>query len=208
MHVLDVGANIGDYTLWFSRLVGSGRHIYSFEPSPRAFRFLTRNLAENRANNVTALNWALAEVDGCQEFFEASRATGHSSLARGAVPPGDECDVVEVRTVRLDTFVAAQQLKRLDFIKMDAQGAEHRVLLGALDTLRRFRPMCLLEFWPYGLTQHGTSPEALLAMLRSHWKTVTLVPRYSDFQEPGFEATDEQILTYCRRCEFCDLLLT
>ena len=207
MHVVDIGANVGDYTLWFSRLVGSEGHVYAFEPSPRAFRFLTRNIAENRVSNVTALNQALCEVDGCQQFFEASKATGQSSLIRSAVPTGSECELLEVRTIRLDTFVRQMHIQRCDFIKLDVEGAEYRVLLGALDTLRRYRPKCLLEFWPWGLTQSGTTSEALLALLREHWNTITLIPMF-DFDKPVLEATDAQILTHCRTRGFCDLLLT
>jgi FkbM family methyltransferase len=207
MHVVDIGANVGDYTLWFSHLVGSEGHVYAFEPSPHAFRLLIRNVADNRASNVTALNQAVADVDGCQQFFDVPKATGQSSLVRSAVPSGNECTLIEVHTIRLDTFVRQNHIQRCDFIKLDVQGAEYRVLLGALDTLRRYRPKCLLEFWPWGLVQSGTTPEALLALLREHWNCITLISMFN-FDKPVPRATDAQILTHCGPRGFCDLLLT
>ena len=89
--VVDVGANIGYYTLAAWRLVGEGGRVLAFEPTPATFRRLRENTDLNAARNVETYNLALGDEEGGAEFFsiQATRAATHSGRAtEGRAPPG------------------------------------------------------------------------------------------------------------------------
>lgn len=160
MRAVDVGANIGYFTLLFARLVGPTGHVYAFEPEPRNFELLQRNVARNRYTNVTAVPKAVARVSGSQRLFKSPDNLGDHRLAHG--PAGR--DWVEVSVVALDEFFAAGAC--VDFVKLDIQGAECGALHGARALLERSKPVCLItEFWPAGIRAFGDDPEQYLREL-------------------------------------------
>jgi len=131
--VLDVGAFLGDSAVAFSRLVGDGGRVCSIEALRPQFEALRENLARFDCRNVTAhfnAAWNKNE-DLC---ISANRG---SSCIGGADNP--------VPGIRLDDFVREQGLERVDFIKMDIEGAEQQAIEGAAETIRRFRPKLALS---------------------------------------------------------------
>jgi FkbM family methyltransferase len=160
MRVLDVGANIGYFTLLFARLVGPTGHVYAFEPEPRNFDLLQRNVARNRYANVTAVPKAVSRASGRQQLYKSPDNLGDHRLAHG---PADR-DSIDVTVVALDEFFAGD--RRVDFIKLDIQGAEYGALQGARALLARSNPLCLItEFWPAGIRACGDDPEEYLREL-------------------------------------------
>ena len=106
---------------------------------------------------------ALSDRTGTIRMFVDGSNFGNGSLADANVP--DRAGAVEVETTTLDEFMSAAGRERLDFIKMDTQGAEGLIVAGA-DRILSSAPMkMMLEFWPYGLKNVGTDPQALLEKL-------------------------------------------
>jgi FkbM family methyltransferase len=162
MTVLDVGANVGAYTALASHAVGPAGRVLAFEPDPESFRYLRETVRENGATNVELVPMAAARREGVARLFTSSSNRGDNRLFESEQSDGS----VEVRTVRLDDFLAAAGIERVDFVKIDVQGFEGEALAGLERTLRRSPGLVMLaEFWPFGLRRAGTEPRALLDLL-------------------------------------------
>jgi FkbM family methyltransferase len=138
---LDVGANIGYFTLLASRWVGPSGTVFAFEPVSTTHARLQRNLALNPTSNVIAVKEGASSAPGTAAIALEDDA-GHSHLFAGETNVGRQ-ETITLTTV--DAFVASKGLKRVDVIKIDTEGADFEVLRGAEATLRRFRPVVLME---------------------------------------------------------------
>jgi FkbM family methyltransferase len=137
----DIGANYGIHTLLLARLVGSAGHVYAFEPVPKIYNALKENVALNQFGNVTCECAAVAEQNGKARFvLGESDCTGH---LHGDEPQGT--DSFSVILVSLDDYVFEQQHRSPTFIKIDVEGAEGKVMLGARRVVERFRPLMLID---------------------------------------------------------------
>lgn len=162
--VFDVGAHIGFYTLLIAGIVDSSiGHVYAFEPNPGVFDILKRHIEINKLGHVTAVNIALGASIGQIEFFLGpSNNTGMASvLPRDS---GKRNIVTSITT--LDTFVSANNLRRLDFIKIDVEGAEVDVLEGARNAIKSYLPRLMLEVNAIMLARSGRDARNLVLFLR------------------------------------------
>ncbi|MEO6629228.1 MAG: FkbM family methyltransferase [Aquihabitans sp.] len=156
-HVLDVGANIGTYTLFMASLVGSTGHVTAFEPEPRNARRLAENVEINGLSaQVTVHPNAVADCPGTVPFF-ADRDVSNG-LATQDDPRGR---TIEVSAVRLDDVVTAHP--RLQVAKLDVEGAEVMALAGAAGLLAAGQPrIWLTEVITSQLRWFGESRESLV----------------------------------------------
>lgn len=165
MVMVDAGANEGLYTLVAaSRLGGSGA-VLAFEPSPREFARLSANCRLNRFENVRLFPLALSDRNGTAALAIAD--TEHSlQNVLGDLPANVKLRRrVAVPLARLDDVPGIAELRRLDVLKMDVEGAEHALLRGGEVTIRKHRPLILFEYSDDLLKQQGSSSAALLAVL-------------------------------------------
>jgi len=177
---LDVGANIGLYSLGLSALAPKGR-VYAFEPSPSAFGHLQSNLQVNRATNVVASNLAVSDTTGTVHFHDFSFfSAGSFSSDEGSLLSSESygSQSFEAATTTLDELVADRKLDRVDFVKVDVEGAELSVLAGAEKTLATFRPITVLEFNTFGFTIHqSVLPQVALARIKELFPHVFVMDR-------------------------------
>ena len=129
--VLDVGANVGYYTLMSSLLVGPTGHVFAVEASPSTRRRLEANLALNRVTNVTVLPYAAWDDRGRATLMTPEGGNGRASLCKVSKSVRDE----EVDLVRLDDVIPAEFHARLSLIKIDIEGAACRALMGMTSIL-------------------------------------------------------------------------
>lgn len=133
--VLDIGACIGDHTITYSEMVGPLGRVYAFEPNPVAFECLSHNML--KCVNVLPLRIALGDRAGFGHTIQdANLGASQFSASGPAATTGSTA------MVTIDTFMG---LKRLDFIKIDAEGWEPEILRGGEQTIRRLRPAMLIE---------------------------------------------------------------
>jgi len=138
--VFDIGAYVGDTTLWFSKAVGPQGKVYAFEPEPSNFAKLKANLERNNVTNVVPLQLALSENEG-----EMQVASGGISSTITQAGTG-----ISVKVTTIDKFAEANKLPRVDFIKMDVEGHELKVLNGAYETIQAFKPSMALSAYHRG----------------------------------------------------------
>lgn len=161
--IIDIGANIGYYTLIFARQVGAEGHIYAFEPEPENFALLQKNVALNNYHNLTLINKAVADQAGTLNLYLSPTNKGDHR----AYDSHDNRTCIAIEAVRLDDYLETFN-RPIDYIKMDIQGAEYTALLGMLKLLQRNERVCLItEFWPDGLRRAGTEPQVMLNQLLS-----------------------------------------
>lgn len=159
MTVLDIGANVGYYTLLFSELVGSNGRVFAFEPEPSRFNLLKANVEENRCTNVVLRREAVSNMTGEMRLNMDPRANpGDNRLFDWP----DARSSVMVKTVRLDDLFP-DPLSSVDFVKMDIQGAEAIAFQGMRNLVSTSRAITvLMEFWPEGISKSGMEPKAYL----------------------------------------------
>lgn len=165
--VLDIGANIGYYTLLAASVIGNSHHVYAFEPQPRVARNLRANVVLNRLSNVTIFEFALSDREGQAEFFLPEYGVeGHGSLAdNGRFRVMSRIPVV---TRPLDTVLAEMSEPKIGLIKMDAEGAELSILRGASRLLASpDRPFIIFEACEENTRAFGYSVFDLLMFIQS-----------------------------------------
>ena len=153
--VIDVGANIGYFTLLLAKLVGPRGHVFAFEPDPTNFALLKKNIAANAYTNITAEQCAVSNSKEPLHLFLCETNRGDHRV----YDSGGSRHTIDVPSVRLDQYFANTS-HDLRVIKMDIQGAEWGALQGMSSLLERNPQISLLtEFWPRGLDLAGADPE-------------------------------------------------
>ena len=155
MTVVDVGANIGVYARFFAQCVGPKGRVIAFEPEIQNVRLLRETVQDY--HQVTVVHAAVCDRSGTLQLFVADDL----NVDHHSYDTGDGRGSVTVDAVSLDDYFGVEG--RVDVVKVDVQGAEMGVLNGAKRLLSANAHVDLLiEFWPWGLRNAGTSAEAFL----------------------------------------------
>ena len=186
--VVDLGANIGYFTLLAAKLVGKKGKIYAFEPEPRNYQYLIRNIRLNGYDNVVALQKAVADKPGTVKLFICPYDTGHHTIQKydgiHAYRPdfvNEKKEFVEVEQVRLDDFLRGKTTM-INVIKMDVEGAEMLALAGMEQLIKGNKNLIMLiEFFPLLIKEMGQSPEEFARRLLEdfHFKMYVVEHDYS-----------------------------
>lgn len=130
--ILDVGANIGAFTLYAASLFPDAK-IFSFEPELNNFETLKKNVALNNLRTVTALNEAVSSCDGSATLTFDRQDNASHSLEASSRDVGTQ----EIKTVTLQTIMERYGLRKIDLLKLDIEGTEYEVLMGDRSALER-----------------------------------------------------------------------
>ena len=184
--VLDLGANLGIYTL---RALRKGCTVFSFEPTPRICRILRENVKANgfeptgRAHVVEA---AVSNKNGSAVFFQNKGVCGQSSTLY-ADESDDEKEKITVETLSLDS--CRERFGRVDFIKIDIEGAEYAAFCGMRELLMENTDVrILMEFAPVHMIRAGVEPAAMLELISELGFTVYKIGEETAQAEPVSEA--------------------
>jgi len=177
---VDAGANIGIYSQFLSRCVGTTGVVHSFEPSPENFERLRS--ATQRLSNVRLSQSAVGERSGNSELYLSDKLNvDHRAYMAG----GDSRRTIPIKMVALDDYFKPGE--RVDLIKIDIQGYELHALQGANRVLVDNPDIkVLLEFWPYGLKQAGANWIDVITALEGSGMVIQqvstggLIPFHSD----------------------------
>lgn len=159
---VDVGANIGFFSLLAHRLVGTEGRVHAIEPTPATADLLEDNISRNDAGAIRVHRWAAGEREGMvtMAVLDAGNiGSNHLSFGEGATG----ADTVSVPLRRLEGLLAGENIR---LVKLDIEGAEAMALRGAGTLLEgESAPALLFEFTPAMLRGMGEDPEALLQHL-------------------------------------------
>jgi FkbM family methyltransferase len=154
---IDVGANIGMFTLRFSRWVDGAGRVIAIEPEAQNFRSLQRRIAASRTGSrVTAIRAVAAEAPGIRHLVVNPDHPGDHKLGIGGVP---------IVAVTIDALLAEHDNPKVSLMKIDVQGAEMHVLRGASHMLERCHPALFIEVDDPGLRNQGSSAKELVDFL-------------------------------------------
>ena len=155
MTCLDIGGNIGYYTLLESNIVGNDGKVIAIEPSPPNFKHLKKNLSIQDAKNVDAYNFAAGDVDGEVNFLVYRESNGSFTIPDGETTdlPGE---LIKVPAKRMDTFLNELDIEHIDFVRMDVEGYEHHIIEGMKNIIKNSKPMFQIEVHVTLLGKEGT----------------------------------------------------
>lgn len=193
MVVVDVGANIGYFSLLAARKVGSQGKVYAFEPHPDNYALLVKNIQANNYTNIVALQKAVSNTSGTLRLFGSSTNHGRHSLEPSNVL--NLVNEVEVEAITLDEYL--QQVvksQQVDLLKIDVEGAEQMVIEGGRAILEAAAPIILMEFWPRGLRNLGGDPLELLEIFDQAGYTISVIEEWTCRLTP---MRPQQVLAAC-----------
>ena len=159
--IFDVGANVGIMSLHFGKKAPLG-HVYAFEPTHFAWQKLKKNLELNQdiTKNIQTIQTFISSDGKKQDeikAFSSWKINKEVGLDQHPVHGGKAMSTEGVPTTTIDEFVKDKKIARLDFIKIDTDGHEFDVLLGARKALQRFKPQLIFELGQYVMEERGIS---------------------------------------------------
>jgi FkbM family methyltransferase len=171
--VLDFGGHIGLFAVIASQATGPTGKVYSFEPSPSTNQLLQKSVAINNADGIIkTFQKAVGGSVGKTTFFVSD---GQADNANSLVNYKEDRPFhgIDIEVTTIDAFVKEQQLTKVNFVKIDVEGAEYDALQGGVETFNKFKPTCILAIHPEPIKAKGDSLEAIFDFVQSlHYKAL------------------------------------
>jgi FkbM family methyltransferase len=159
---VDIGANGGFYTVIASKIVGDTGHVYAFEPGLEELDLLQKNISANNLNNVVVIKKAVSNIKGTTQFA-ISKDGAMNSLLETSHPDQHVKEWRDVEVTTLDDTVKEFNIKKVDFVKIDVEGAEKLVFEGSRKALfSDINSVILFESCSVNAPSFGYSTEELL----------------------------------------------
>jgi len=137
---IDVGAHIGKYTFVVAKRVAPTGKVIAIEPNPLVFKALVNGIRQNKLTNVIPLNIAVSDKNAIVKLY-VKRSSTLSSIKE----PDYSIKIISVISKSIDSIVQELNLNKVDWVKIDAEGAEVDILKGMTNTLTKFRPKIIIE---------------------------------------------------------------
>ena len=166
--VVEIGANLGYFTSLFQTLVGTNGQVHAFEPVPATFQQLQNSLPKG-SNHCTLYNLGTANEAGRVIFHIPINDHGQATMYPHDCNTWKSREIEEVlcSVIKLDEFMPISSLSKIDFIKIDVEGAELPSLQGAESILRKHKPLLFVEVCKAWMKSFGYNAKELESFLRS-----------------------------------------
>ena len=188
MIIIDIGANIGYYALLESQLASKG-HINAVEPVLKNYYLLRKNLTLNNCNNVSTYNFAIGNVDSHLEMYIYDKCNWSSFIKN---PGGNIIDTVQVPVFTLDKFIDSYLTQNPHFIRMDVEGFEYEILMGAKKTLQSVTPLIFcIEIHPHLISKEKVT--SIITMMKDNGFTINSIFNELDVSELKFLTVFNQL---------------
>ena len=155
--VVDVGANIGYYTILLADKVEKSGKVYAFEPDITSFEILKKNIKENNLKNVVAVNAAVGSKVGKLKLHKSKDNLGDHKLY------GDGKNIEEIKIIKLDDYLADI---KIDLIKVDTQGWDPEVIKGSEKLIKKNKPVIFMEYSPASYKVAKLNEKEMMKFLR------------------------------------------
>jgi FkbM family methyltransferase len=175
MQVLDIGANMGYFSLLAASLVGPGGHVYSWEPARENVKLLLASKQLNQFSNIEIVQGAAGSKSGLLKYFP--NFSNGLVMQIGNERPEEAVPAETVMALRVDDYLPRDA--KIGFIKIDVEGFEYEALSGALETIQRCHPIIAAEFSPKALLRaSGISGEEFLQFFVRLGYDISVIDRY------------------------------
>jgi FkbM family methyltransferase len=165
--VVDVGANVGWYTLLSAHIVGKNGRVIAFEPEPSSFSLLTQSIRRNNFTNIQAFDKCVSNTEGPRKLYLTVGNLGGHSIVRKI---GQHS--IDVTAVTLDKFLPSLDITHIDLLKIDAEGAESEVIEGAHQYLSNSKVKNIFLEWN---ADSWTNREKLLQTILSKYTIYQII---------------------------------
>ena len=145
MICIDLGANIGYYAMLEGKLVGKKGKVICIEPSPTNFSYLKKNIELQQNSNFEAFNFAIGDRDGAVKFLVSNKTNLSRVVSEFHHQYDDQTSTIEVPMKKLDSFLRENPQPKIDLIRMDIEGFEYEASFGMVETLKKFKPILIIE---------------------------------------------------------------
>ncbi|MCB1705905.1 MAG: FkbM family methyltransferase [Halioglobus sp.] len=192
---VDVGANIGYFSVVAASVVGDDGAVFAFEPDPDNFRLLQANAALNgQQQRITPVAAALSDTSGEGRLFLAADNLGDHQVYAGE----EERPSLAIALLQGSEYL--RELRRLDLLKVDTQGSEYQVIAGLMPLLSTLqdRPRILIELTPHALRQAGASGRELIELLAQLEQPMWIVDH---IEHRLYATTAEELAVWCDNWE-------
>ncbi|WP_026881241.1 FkbM family methyltransferase [Clostridium akagii] len=161
--IFDIGANIGYHSIKYS-IHNRKCKINSFEPIPKTYNYLTKNIEINKIKNIKTFNLAFSNYDGEAEFYYYPEGSANAS----AVNLGEiyNMEKIKCKVVKIDSFVKENNIS-VDFIKCDVEGGELLTFKGGIETLERDKPIIFTEILRKWSEKFHYDPNEIIELFRN-----------------------------------------
>ncbi len=188
---VDIGGNIGYYTLIAANIVKDSGKVIVFEPEPNNISALRYNIELNNFHNITMIPEALSDRRGNFRLFLNKKNTGAHHL----YDIGDGAESISVDVTTLDDYLYSNPSK-VDLIKMDIEGYEPFAFRGMSNTIKMNRGTKILtEFLPETILKAGYTPIAYIHDLRNFGFIINIIDEHVQLIN---NVTDDYLINYCK----------
>jgi len=202
--VVDLGANLGYYTLLAARLVGPRGKVYAFEPEPINYGLLLKNIELNGYDNVVAMQKAASNVTGKARLFLDDKDTGAHTIYQ----PDNTREFIEVESVTLDEFFRDKK-HPVNVIKMDIEGAEMAAFSGMDKLIKENENLKIfVEFYLPGITRSGGSAQEFICRLWEDYRfSILAIGEYTKDKKYLKINDVDELLNLCKGEKTANLFL-
>ena len=195
--IIDIGSHLGVMSVTMAKLAGPKSTLYCFEPTPATYRIFREVIELNHLEDrIIPFPDAVSDRPGQVEFY-VTDIEGHNSntLIKYRNGSGNETPVT-VNTISVDEFKLHKNISKIDFLKIDAEGAEMKVLRGARKTFLKDRPFAILALHPIAIASAGDTLPAIWDLLTEY--------RYAVYLHSSLMSKD----SFCHSTDLFDVHLT
>ncbi|MFC2001738.1 FkbM family methyltransferase [Chloroflexota bacterium] len=196
--VIDLGANIGYFTVLLANLVGPRGKVYAFEPDPRNFQLLQRTIARNGWTHVSAEQKAVSSEAGELLLYQTQSWSGNT------LTPSEHISTAKVYVVTLDDFLPDEH--HVNFVKMDIDGSEPLAIQGMVQLIKRSPGLQILaEYEPGNVKRYLSNPLDFITIAEEHGLKLTAILDPRDGRLPNLNLAP---LKHLADNAYLDLLFT
>lgn len=202
--VIDVGANIGYYTLLAAKIVGNKGIVYAFEPDPNNYKLLNANIELNGYSNVVSIQKAVSDKNDVVELYLNDNDVGAHTIYK----PSKSKKSVKVVSVIIDDYFKGKEYP-VNIVKMDIEGAEMAALSGMKNIIKANPDIKIfVEFHIPWIIRSGASPDYYISQLLDDYKfSITVIEDYTKHIKSERVKTKDELLSICHNTKVVNLLL-
>lgn len=163
--ILDIGAHIGLFSTVAAKIAGEYGKIFAFEPAPATIPVLQQTIRINELGHlITPVNQAMGKTPGKMTFFVSDNEADNSNSLI-AYKEDRKLNGVQVEVNTIDNFVANKKLSKINFIKIDVEGAEYDTLLGGMHVFGKYKPHAIIAIHPEPIKKKGDKLEDIYDLI-------------------------------------------